>query len=827
MDSSATVTSAASSAVTASFPPPSNHRILEITLISAQDLAPISKAQRTYALIWVNPNKKRSTGIDPKGHTNPTWNHKFSFRVDDEFLRSDDSAVTVEIYAVAWFRDVLVGSVRINVNHILAPHAPEMKNERFMGLQIRRPSGDPQGMLNMGVSLFDSAARGTPICSDVSASSSDCRDLLEKKMNNLLKDGGEITEDFPANPGSVCNGDVSASSSDCRDLLEKKMNNFLKDGGEITEDFPANPGSVCNGSALCGGSEVCSDIGPSASLVAAEIARKSNPPAAQGSAGPQSRKSEGESLILEELTAEEAAAKGMTTNQAAAAVKKKGRLFSCFGNAYGFEASEESPTSSSLTGSSLSSFETRSGPNTTVPEPQPVNQMPGQVSQERDEPVDDEPSPYDPDSESYERWVNRLDVAGYFALPSSYPLDIYPRVSKIAQNKARRNLPEGYVLEYDPSWPNIIEPHRDDRVGFHIISLESGTVFPLRPLLVELCHCFKILPGQLTPNAHRFLNAFVNICSHLKIDPSLRFFLYLFEVLPGKSGCDGYVYFKGRNGRQFISDLPQSNRLWKEKFVFIKFPTTSPLAGLKWSDHILKPQYTEPASTPALEESLEKLLRGDPFTGQMFHYGAWIWRIQPGGEGTSMAHEAAGHGVPALGNTAEAGGPSHPEMNFRAFNIPTKKTVGSSSTPRTVPVQQEPVEIHSEEETPPTGRTGQAGKTTVNPPLDKGKGKVRTKHAATTHPSAKRRRGENVPASESLEELWVKMGQKLKKMGEVGPESLEKLTEDSSSRSLQLEEKLKGVEAHNRELQDLIARQLDEMANLSAIAGGPRQRLSS
>ncbi|VFQ64569.1 unnamed protein product [Cuscuta campestris] len=458
-------------------------------------------------------------------------------------------------------------------------------------------------------------------------------------------------------------------------------------------------------------------------------------------------------------------------------------------------ASEESSTSSSLTGSSLSSFETRSGPNTTVPEPQPVNQMPGQVSQERDEPVDDEPAPYDPDSESYEGWVNRLDVAGYFPLPSSYPLDIYPWVSKIAQNKARRNLPEGYVLEYDPNWRNIIEPHPDDRVGFHIISLESGTVFPLRPLLVELCHCFKILPGQLTPNAHRFLNAFVNISSHLKIDLSLRFFLYLFEVLPGKSGCDGYVYFKGRNGRQFISDLPQSNRLWKEKFVFIKFPIVSPLAGIKWSDHLLKPQYTEPANARDLEESLEKLLQGDPFTGQMFHYGAWIWRISPGGMGTPRADEAVGHGVPAPGNTAEAGGSCHPEMNFRAFNIPTKKTGGSSSAaPRTVPVQQEPVEINSEEETPPTG---QAGRTTVNPPLDKGKGKVRTKHAATTHPSAKRRRGESVPAIESLEELWVKMGRKLKK----------------------LEEKLKRLEAHNRELQDLTARQLDEMANLSAVAG--------
>ncbi|VFQ74450.1 unnamed protein product [Cuscuta campestris] len=159
-------------------------------------------------------------------------------------------------------------------------------------------------------------------------------------------------------------------------------------------------------------------------------------------------------------------------------------------------------------------------------------------------------------------------------------------------------------------------------------------------------------------------------------------------------------------------------------------------------------------------------------------------------------------------------------MNFRAFNIPMKKTGGSSSAaPRTVPVQQEPVEINSEEETPPTGRTGQAGRTTVNPPLDKGKGKVRTKHAATTHPSAKRRRGESVPATWSLEELWVKMGRKLKEMGEVGPETLEKLAEDSPSRSLQLEEKLKRLEAHNRELQDLTARQLDEMANLSAVAG--------
>ncbi|XP_031092307.1 uncharacterized protein LOC115997003 [Ipomoea triloba] len=295
MAGSVTATSAASSTVTSSAPssslgPSPSHHILEIRLISAQDLASVSKSQRSYAIIWVNPSKKRSTSIDSKGQTNPTWNHKFTFRVDEDFLGSDESAVNVEIYSVSWFRDVLIGTVRINVKHLLAPPTRSItqegnKNERFMALQIRRPSADPQGMLNMGVALFNSASRSKPIYSEVSGASSDYRDLLEKKMNT----------------------------------------------------FSAGEFSVCNGSAVHGGSEVCSDIGPSASVVAAEL-MKSNPPpppAAAKTAEPAPKGGAcGESLILEELTAEEAAAKGMTKQPG---VKKKGRLVSCFGNADGFE----------------------------------------------------------------------------------------------------------------------------------------------------------------------------------------------------------------------------------------------------------------------------------------------------------------------------------------------------------------------------------------------------------------------------------------------------------------------------------------------------------
>ncbi|VFQ80483.1 unnamed protein product [Cuscuta campestris] len=53
-------------------------------------------------------------------------------------------------------------------------------------------------------------------------------------------------------------------------------------------------------------------------------------------------------------------------------------------------------------------------------------------------------------------------------------------------------------------------------------------------------------------------------------------------------------------------------------------------------------------------------MRRDPFTGRVFHYGSWVWRVESGGEGTSQAHEAAGRGVPSPGNTAEAEGWNHP-----------------------------------------------------------------------------------------------------------------------------------------------------------------------
>ncbi|VFQ64915.1 unnamed protein product [Cuscuta campestris] len=480
------------------------------------------------------------------------------------------------------------------------------------------------------------------------------------------------------------------------------------------------------------------------------------------------------------------------------------------------DCSSEDSNSSSSTGSSSPESTPGQVPNS-IPDPHPVNQVPGETFVGRDDPVDDEPGPYDPEHETRDAWEERLHAASYFPLPTFYVLDIPSRVSKIPLNKIRRRLPDGYTLPYEPNWPNIVEPHREDRIGFHTISLDAGIVFPLRPLLTEVCHAFRILPGQITPNAHRYLHSFVNICTHLKIFPSLHLFLFCFEVLPGGSGCEGFVFFKARTGRKFISEVPQSNRGWKEKFVFIEFPPfVTPLAGLNWNDHLLDQEYAAPASSPDLEANLEVLMCGDPLIGRVFHQGSWVWRVESGGEGTSQAQEAAGHGVPSPGNTAEAEGQNHPDMEFEEFAIPDDQPAGETggsqtNTARTFPVNPETVEILDEEE----------------PQDDRSKGKEkektgrRTKKVATTHPSyaKKRARSDPEPAGQTIEEAFVNLGLRLKEAGEIGPLTADRLGLGSPSEFARLKKE-------KEEMALILKSQTDELIRLSGLARSMKTEIS-
>ncbi|KAK1411244.1 hypothetical protein QVD17_37791 [Tagetes erecta] len=158
------------------------YQMLEVTIMSAQDLEPVTKKMKTYATVWIHSRRKQSTRIDTKGHNNPTWNDKFVFRVDSEFLQDETSGITVEIYNRNWFRDALVGTVRVLVGNVVPP-PQRIRNSyngrtRCVALQIRRPSGRPQGILNIGVAVLDSSMRSMPLCRHMSGSSVGFRGLM-------------------------------------------------------------------------------------------------------------------------------------------------------------------------------------------------------------------------------------------------------------------------------------------------------------------------------------------------------------------------------------------------------------------------------------------------------------------------------------------------------------------------------------------------------------------------------------------------------------------------------------------------------------------------
>lgn len=175
-------------------------QLLELNVISAQDLAQISRRMRTYAIAWVHPDRKLSTRVDTLGHNNPTWNDKFVFRVDDEFLSADTSAVMIEIYALHWFRDIHVGTVRVIVGNLVPPSHPHNTRHlqlgmRFVALQVRRPSGRPQGILNIGVALLDSSMRSMPLYSQLNASAVGYRHLMGEEDPHMRKDDDKSSDD--------------------------------------------------------------------------------------------------------------------------------------------------------------------------------------------------------------------------------------------------------------------------------------------------------------------------------------------------------------------------------------------------------------------------------------------------------------------------------------------------------------------------------------------------------------------------------------------------------------------------------------------------------
>ncbi|GAB2245090.1 hypothetical protein Droror1_Dr00000583 [Drosera rotundifolia] len=171
--------------------------LLEINLISAQNLKPpsstLGRRLATYAVAFIHPSTKLRTRIDRIGSQNPTWNDKFIFRVSSDFLRSETSGVTVQIYATGLIRDTLIGSVRILISSfegIRVGIGEEVQSSSslaailmpsFGAFQIRRPSGTFEGVLNVGAMVRE--GMGSEMMRFGDAKAIGWRDLMGTRSN--------------------------------------------------------------------------------------------------------------------------------------------------------------------------------------------------------------------------------------------------------------------------------------------------------------------------------------------------------------------------------------------------------------------------------------------------------------------------------------------------------------------------------------------------------------------------------------------------------------------------------------------------------------------
>lgn len=146
--------------------PSSPSHLLEVTVISAQDLhrRRLARRVRAYAVAWADAGHKLRTGVDHAGGAVPTWNDRFLFRVDGAFLRSDTAAVTVEVRGTGGLgADPVLGVTRIVVSTFVRPGCGGRAGPQVAALQLRRPrSLRPQGIVNVAVALLD-AARAPPL----------------------------------------------------------------------------------------------------------------------------------------------------------------------------------------------------------------------------------------------------------------------------------------------------------------------------------------------------------------------------------------------------------------------------------------------------------------------------------------------------------------------------------------------------------------------------------------------------------------------------------------------------------------------------------------
>ncbi|XP_010275059.1 PREDICTED: protein SRC2 homolog [Nelumbo nucifera] len=138
-------------------PPERRMREIEVLIHSAQDLKNVKHVtkMRAYAVVYVEREHVAKTKVDEEGGVDPTWNEVVKVKFHED-LSEDDvmSALNVDIYAHGHIREKPVGSARVLLCDVLKggdASEPADNPIQCMAIQVWRPSGRPQGLLNLWV----------------------------------------------------------------------------------------------------------------------------------------------------------------------------------------------------------------------------------------------------------------------------------------------------------------------------------------------------------------------------------------------------------------------------------------------------------------------------------------------------------------------------------------------------------------------------------------------------------------------------------------------------------------------------------------------------
>ncbi|XP_068669556.1 protein SRC2 homolog [Aristolochia californica] len=133
-------------------------REIEVLIISAQDLKNVKHLTkvRAYAVVYVDSDMVSKTSVDEEGGVNPVWNERLTVNFRERTSPEEDvlTALNVDIYAHGHLREKPIGSARVLLCDVLkegSADEPADNPIQCLTLQVRRPSGRPQGFLNLWV----------------------------------------------------------------------------------------------------------------------------------------------------------------------------------------------------------------------------------------------------------------------------------------------------------------------------------------------------------------------------------------------------------------------------------------------------------------------------------------------------------------------------------------------------------------------------------------------------------------------------------------------------------------------------------------------------